>query len=399
MLRSISSIATLFFLISSATGICRNAALFPHNESSRFQYLAITVLASDIDVSMIAAARNTGSVSTEYQTTFRRGFRRDVLHSTTVVPAGERAIQKVADKPALPGGNDVRYSLTAHPLAFAASFYRQSTARERWYLLAVIVLLFALVILLWKQARERTGRIASANAAEALPGRLIRAQEEERRRIARELHDDVSQRLALICCQIDIMRGTPPNSQERLVEELSTLYEETNLLSSDIHDFSRELHPAILERLGLSTALRRYCSEFSKRQKIAVNLQIRGEEPTLHQETSLTLFRAGQECLTNIAKHSRANSCDVVLSYGQDEVMLTIEDQGSGFDPRKRKAGLGMESMRERVRLVGGTLDVDSAPLCGTKISVEAPVERFAPRNTPLKFHAMRSKQPMLRRA
>lgn len=256
--------------------------------------------------------------------------------------------------------------------------YRESGAWRRywWYVLAAALVVFVQTVLIVKLAIEGKRRKASEKSARELAGRLIHAQEEERRRIAGELHDDVSQRLALVCLQIDTMRGSPPKSQETLVRELSVLYDETDLISSDIHQFSRELHPSILERLGLIAALRRYCSEFSLHRKIAVNMEVHGEEPRVHADTALALFRVGQECLMNIAKHSDAVSCDVTLNYMHDRVTLDIEDHGSGFDPKelRENSGLGIESMRERLHSVGGTFSFDTAPLRGTRVHAEAPI-------------------------
>lgn len=262
----------------------------------------------------------------------------------------------------------------------ATVLYREPTmwARYRWYIaIGVIVILFELFLIL-KLAIEGKKRKESEKSARELAGRLIHAQEQERRRIAGELHDDVSQRLALVCLQIDTMRVSPPDSQEGLVRELSVLYDETDLISSDLHQFSRELHPNILEKLGLTSALRRYCSEFSAHRKIDINIDVAGEEPSISLQTALALFRVGQECLMNAAKHSQSPICNVWLSYKNDRIILDIKDQGIGFDTKKlrEESGLGIESMRERLRSVGGTLRIESNPHCGTRIYAEAPIRR-----------------------
>jgi signal transduction histidine kinase len=272
----------------------------------------------------------------------------------------------------------------------ATVLYREPTlwTRYRWYFIGGGLIIFLQLVLILKLAIEGKRRKESEKSTRELAGRLIHAQEEERRRIAGELHDDVSQRLALICIQLDSMRGSPPSSKDALVQELSVLYDETDLISSDIHQFSHELHPAILERLGLVAALRRYCSEFALHRKITINMQTSGEEPDVHQQTALALFRVGQECLMNIAKHSGAVFCDVILNYAPDRVILKVEDKGKGFELRglKEKPGLGIQSMRERLRSVGGTFHIDSAPLRGTKIRAEAPILWAASESTHSEF-------------
>ena len=276
-----------------------------------------------------------------------------------------------------------RFGMPASALpASATVLYREPPmwVRYKWYFIVGGLVILVQLILILKLAIEGKKRKESEKSARELAGRLIHAQEQERRRIAGELHDDVSQRLALVCLQIDTLRISPSVSQETLIRELSVLYDETDLISSDIHQFSHQLHPSILEKLGLVSALRRYCSEFSAHRKIAVNIEIGGGEVSVNQETALALFRVGQECLMNVAKHSGASSCKVMLNYKNDRVTLDIEDQGSGFDPAglKEKSGLGIESMRERLRSAGGTIRIESNPNRGTKVHAEAPIMQAA---------------------
>jgi signal transduction histidine kinase len=262
----------------------------------------------------------------------------------------------------------------------AIVYFREPTlwTRYRWYFIIgglVIFLQTTLIIMLTIEGKRRR---QSENSARELAGRLIHAQEEERRRIAAELHDDVCQRLALVCLQLDTIRTAPPRSRESLLGELSVLYDETDLISSDIHQFSRELHPAILERLGLIPALRRFCDEFTVRRKIVAHFSAGGEEAALDQEVALVMFRIGQECLMNISKHSGAESCDVTLRFNHDRVTLEIHDSGAGFDPQEQKGstGLGLQSMRERLRSVSGSLRIHSAPGRGTRVHAEVPIYR-----------------------
>jgi signal transduction histidine kinase len=264
----------------------------------------------------------------------------------------------------------------------AAVYYREPTLwmRYRWFFIGGGLIIFLQLILIFKLAVEGKRRKESEKSTRELAGRLIHAQEEERRRIAAELHDDVCQRLALVCLHLDTLRAAPPRSLESLVQELSVLYDETDLISSDIHQFSRELHPAILERLGLIHSLRRFCEEFTMHRKIAVHFSTSGDEAALDPEVSLVLFRVGQECLMNISKHSGAESCDVSLRFTHDRVILEIRDTGNGFDPNEQRGttGLGLQSMRERLRSVSGALRIHSAPHLGTRVHAEVPIDRAA---------------------
>jgi signal transduction histidine kinase len=171
------------------------------------------------------------------------------------------------------------------------------------------------------------------------------------------------------------MRQSPP-PDEALRSKLSELYEETDSISSDIHHISHELHPAVLERLGLGPALHQYCDEFSCHRKILVHLSVGQEGVALDKEAALALFRVVQECLTNIAKHSGVESCTVKVERVRDRIRLTVSDEGKGFElsESKDRAGLGLESMRERLRSVGGTLCINSRPYHGTSVQAEIPV-------------------------
>ncbi len=266
----------------------------------------------------------------------------------------------------------------------AVVLFRPPTLWERYrgYIIPTSVVMFLLTVLVIKLGLEDKLRNRLDQSARELARRLINAQEDERRRLARELHDDVSQRLALVAVHLDTMRISPPASGNDLIRELSVLYDETDLISSDIHQFSHDLHPAILERLGLSSALRRYCAEFSTHRKIVAHMSTTGEEPRLKPETALAFFRIGQECLTNAAKHGGATGCRVSLSYATNRLTLVVEDDGSGFDPESVQAqtGLGIQSMRERLRSIDGTLRIQSSVLSGTTVFAEA---RLAPAAMP----------------
>jgi signal transduction histidine kinase len=280
----------------------------------------------------------------------------------------------------------------------AAIYFRNPTlwTRYRLFIITGGLVILLQMMLIFKLAIEGKRRKQSERSSRELAGRLIHAQEEERRRIAAELHDDVCQRLALVCLQLDTMRAGPPCSEESLMRELSVLYDETDQISSDIHQFSHELHPSILERLGLIPSLRRFCREFAAHRKIAVHFSTDGEEAVLAQEAALVLFRVGQECLMNISKHSGAESCDVLLRFSRDRVTLEVRDAGHGFDPDERKEaiGIGLQSMRERLRSVSGTLRIRSAPNRGTEVHAEVPIDGAAQSKPQLDLDRARDEQP-----
>jgi signal transduction histidine kinase len=314
---------------------------------------------------------------------------RGIAHQATRIVLGLLNGGRVADFPIEYSRNVLavdlrainRFGLSAHFLpSSVVMLHQEPTMWERyhWYIIvAVFVLLLELALILALAIEGRKRRLSEASTRE-LAGRLIDAQEDERRRIARELHDDLSQRLAWACIQLDAMRQSPP-AEELLIQRLTELYEETDLISSDVHHISHQLHPAVLERLGLSPALRQYCDEFSHRRHTFVHFQVSAGELPLEKEAALALFRVAQECLTNVAKHSGIASCNLKLERVQDKLRLTVSDKGRGFNVSalNGNTGLGLDSMRERLRSVGGTLRIDSAPSRGT--SIEAAVSLAHP--------------------
>ena len=269
----------------------------------------------------------------------------------------------------------------------AVILFRPPTLWEKyhWYITAAVFLMLLQTALIIELALAGKLRKRSERSARELASRLIDAQEVERRRIAGELHDDVSQRLALVAIHLDALRRSPPGSRDVLIRELKALYEETDLISSDIHQFSHELHPAVLDRMGLPTALRRYCTEFSEHRKITINMSVSGEERRLSPQTALAFFRIGQECLTNATKHSGATECKILLTFARNRLTLAVRDDGRGFDPKsvRVKAGLGIQSMRERLRYIGGSLRIKSSLRYGTTIIAEAPLAVADPLHTP----------------
>lgn len=213
---------------------------------------------------------------------------------------------------------------------------------------------------------------------EDLAGRLIHAQEEERSRIGRELHDHISQRLGLLSIKIDQLRVDPaiPHSASLALDDVR---EQTGDITKDVHGLSHRLHSTMLDYLGLVPALQRLMTEFSSRHGITIEFNgaaLNGLPAPLSSEISLCLFRIAEECLNNIAKHSGAKSARVELAAARDSVKLTVQDYGKGFDTRllEGRTGLGFVSMRERLRLVRGTIEVHSTLSKGTRIEARVPL-------------------------
>ncbi len=225
-----------------------------------------------------------------------------------------------------------------------------------------------------KAAEERLR--ASRQDLRVLAGRLLNAQEEERSRLARELHDDIAQRLAMLAIDAGkLAQGTRPGEQGR--QALGALKELIVTLSDDVQNLSRRLHPAILDDLGLPAALRAECRSLSKRLGIPVSFAAEDPPAGFPRESSLALYRIAQESLRNIAAHAGASEVSAELGVVDGNVRLSIEDDGSGFDREqaRRRGGLGLASLDERARLVGGRIAIRTAPGQGVRIVAEVPQE------------------------
>jgi len=209
-----------------------------------------------------------------------------------------------------------------------------------------------------------------------LSGRLIRAQEEERARIARELHDDISQRLALMANRLQVMNQELIDQGITAVEaESGALWELTSEIAADIQQLSHDLHPSKLNYLGLAGAARELCHESSRLGKIEIECRVQELPRDLDSGISLGLFRIIQEALRNVSKHSRAKHVEVELARVSGMIRLSISDDGIGFDlDRVGYRGLGLVSMRERLRIIGGELSIWSRPSYGTHIEASVPV-------------------------
>jgi signal transduction histidine kinase len=219
-------------------------------------------------------------------------------------------------------------------------------------------------------------RKAAQREVEHLAGRLIHAQEEERARIGRELHDHISQRLGLLTIKIDQLRGDPAVTPGP-IRSLDELRQQTSEITTDVHRLSHRLHSSMLDYLGLVPALTRLVGEVSERHAIAIDWRHDALPAPPSSDVALCLFRIAEESLNNMAKYSRARTARVDLQASEGGISLIVEDAGEGFDQKilEGKAGLGFVSMRERLRFVRGNIRVQSAPGLGTRIEAWVPTE------------------------
>jgi len=230
---------------------------------------------------------------------------------------------------------------------------------------AVLFLQAVLIASLLLQRRER--RVAE-RAALNLSGRLLTAHEDERRRLARELHDDLTQRLARLAIDAGKL-------ERRAGPEAAEMHKDLVRLSEDVHAMSYRLHPSVLDDLGLVEALRAECERVARRGDLRVEVDAQGVPDAVSNEISLCLFRIAQEALSNAVRHARPSAVTVLLSLRDRGLQLAVSDNGSGFDPEsaRERSSLGLASMRERVRLLRGQIDIESTPGRGTTVVAWVP--------------------------
>ncbi len=238
--------------------------------------------------------------------------------------------------------------------------------------LGVVALQTALIVgLLFHRSRRRVAE----EEARALARRLLTAHEDERRRLARELHDDLSQRLARL--SIDAARVERSLSPSPEKESVRTMRADLARLGDDVHALAYQLHPSVLDDLGLNEALKVECEQFSRRESIQAQLTAFEAPLELPPDVAVCLFRIAQEALRNVARHSRANRVSLAVTTTNGSVRMKVSDDGVGFHPAQlRVRSLGHAGMRERARLVGGTLEVESAPGRGATVDVSVPLRQ-----------------------
>jgi len=219
-----------------------------------------------------------------------------------------------------------------------------------------------------KLAREREGQLS---------GMLINAEEKERQRIASELHDDYSQRLAVLALGLENVDEATPVSLSDVHKQLRGLVKSTSELGADLHTLSHQLHSSTLESLGLVPAVAAFCKEFMAHQGIRVGFTSNDIPRSVHPDAALCVFRIVQEGLRNLKKHSGAEEAQVDLRMTGDRLEVTVRDEGRGFDLRKlrQNEGLGIRSMVERAHLLGGKFEIHSQTGKGTTLSAWVPFE------------------------
>ena len=222
---------------------------------------------------------------------------------------------------------------------------------------------------------NRSKRIAAEKEAQSLAGRILSAGEEERRYLARELHDDVSQRLAAVSIETGTLENKMSESSEIKVP-LGKLKKNLISICDDLHRMSRHMHPSVLDDFGLSEALRSECGELSQRWGIPIELHCSKRFPEIPKSVALCLYRVAQESLWNAIRHSGGSKITIELKSDAEFVYMDISDDGKGFEPStvQKTRRLGLASMSERIRLVSGTIRTRSAPGQGVTISVVAPI-------------------------
>lgn len=228
---------------------------------------------------------------------------------------------------------------------------------------------------------DDTDRRLASEAIRNISGRLIEAQEEERKRIARELHDNVNQRLAMVAFELQRLQDDSHMSAVERNQQLHKLLRQTTQISSEVQTLSHTLHSATIEYLGLVPAIQGFCDELARQHKVSINFSHSTGGMSFPADVSLALFRVSQEALQNAVKYSGVKEFDVELRVKGHVVQLRVHDAGAGFVPDNLVygPGLGLISMRERMAALNGTVLIASQPNGGTEIIASAPLERRLP--------------------
>jgi signal transduction histidine kinase len=248
--------------------------------------------------------------------------------------------------------------------------------RYRKYLLAILAIVAiqsVLIALLIVQVRRRK---RSEKTLRQLSGRILTASEDERKYIARELHDDIGQQLAIIALDLVSLGERIPPSDLLSRAKFEELYRELDAVTTDLHHLSHQLHSAKLEYFGLAVTLRELTQQVAQRHELEIDFQASLPAASLPSDVSLCFYRVAQEALTNVVKHSHATEIEMTLTIESGRLWMKIKDNGDGFDPDNQKPGLGLVAMQERLRMIGGALSIVSRASAGTLVVAEARVSR-----------------------
>ena len=264
------------------------------------------------------------------------------------------------------------------PFLRSVSIDRVTLLQMAWVIISAPLLCLAAVV---RERRVAVEEMKKAHSElQAFTPRLIAAQEQEKQRIARELHDDIGQRLAMLAFELEEIPDSLSAARSRLLE----LRNQTTEISDAVQALSHELHSSKLDYLGIVGAAKNFCKEFGESHKVEIDFQSHDVPADLPANVSLSLFRVLQEALCNAVKHSGVKRMEVQLHEESDEIHLTIRDLGKGFDvaAAQKGRGLGLTSMQERVRAVNGKIAIESKPMGGTTIHVRVPFssEKFSER-------------------
>lgn len=274
---------------------------------------------------------------------------------------------------------------------FSAEYCANLPEEERWFLMRVsplkgekggVILHTDITARVW-MARELEKHVVLLSEKrielESLTRKLIEAQEQERKRIARELHDDFNQRLAALSLELESIERNPLVPPEQIGRQLAVVRGQIGQLSDDLHNLAYQLHPSLLDHVGLELAVREHVEEFAKRNTVSMRYTPWKVPGTLSPEIATTLFRVMQESLQNVSKHAAATTVTVRLTGSSKGIGLSVRDNGKGFATdraRTQQAGLGLVSMQERARLLGGFLRIHSHPGQGAKVCAWIPTSQ-----------------------
>ncbi len=274
----------------------------------------------------------------------------------------------------LPAGSVVRFRPTT-----IWQLYKWHIAGVAAFGVTETFLVIALFINLQKRKKAEQALRGNQNKLEELAGKLISSREEELRQLAREIHDDLTQRLAVLAIEAGKLelqlqdQGNVP-----VCEAIGQIKHNLIKVSEDVHSLSRQIHPSILDDLGLVRAIQSECGQFSVREGISVSFQEHDVPNTIDKDVSLCVYRVIQESLRNIAKHSQSKNVKISLEGTSGGIHLFVKDEGVGFVPQQVRytPGIGLASLRERVQFVNGKFSITSRPGQGTVIEVFVPTTR-----------------------